>query len=166
MEIRNHFTNQNLSQVQSERSGLKSGRSKVNSRLVNSKTGYFDAKPPFTLSHRNIQEYTDQIFCPSIGIEQKYKMLDRSTCGPWISACPGLIMNWYKALSFNFHLESDSGSNKTAEKHIPKTNIDYVRVPVIQKLAEEELPNSIECWNGYEQVDSPELSSSDEIIVV
>ena len=93
-------------------------------------------------------------------------MLDRSMCGPWISAWRGPNVNWDKALSFNFHLESDSGSNKAAEKNIPRTNIDYVRVPVIQKLAEEELPNSIESWNGYHQVDSPALSSSDEIIVV
>ena len=110
----------------------------------------------------NIQECTDRNLLVLVSGSRK-----NTKCLTVARAVRGsLDVNWDKALSFNFHLENDSGSNRTAEKNMPKTNIDYVRVPVIQKLAEEELPNSIESWNEYHQVDSPALSSSDEIIVV
>ena len=71
-------------------------------------------------------------------------------------------------------MERETGSNRINENG-QSDDIDYVRVPVIQKLVEAEIGSSKEAdrlvpqsisYNGYHQVDSPALSSSDEIIVV
>ena len=52
---------------------------------------------------------------------------------------------------------------------------DYIRVPVIQKLVEADMGSSNDSdrmvphcntYNGYHQADSPDFSSSDELIVV
>ena len=87
------------------------------------------------------------------------------------------MLNLLQALSFNLHLGSDTGEPNENEDEIASKDAmrDYIRVPVIQKLVEADMGSSNDSdrmvphcntYNGYHQADSPDFSSSDELIVV
>ena len=94
----------------------------------------------------------------------------------WHTACDIPKSNRFQALSFNIHLESDE--NKTESEMgnmIEAARQNYVRVPVIQLnrlsdglLIENELDRMVPQRKTYDghQIDSSDVSSSDELIVV